>query len=121
MPNRLRGEIAACLDGRQWTLVLTLGALAELEAAFAADSLAGLTERFSSGRISARDLIRVIGAGLRGAGNAVTDDQVAAMTSAGGALGFAAIAADLLKVTFGAEEEPEEEDAERPFAGSPAV
>lgn len=118
MPNRLRGEIAACLDGRQWTLVLTLGALAELEAAFAADSLTGLAERFSSGRISARDLIRVIGAGLRGAGNEVTDEQVAGMTAAGGALGFAAIAADLLRVTFGTGDDPEEEeDAERPFAG----
>ncbi|MBD8893494.1 gene transfer agent family protein [Roseibium litorale] len=118
MPNRLRGEIAACLDGRQWTLVLTLGALAELEAAFALDSLTALAERFSSGRVSARDLIRVIGAGLRGAGNSVSDDQVAAMTTAGGALGFAAIATDLLQVTFGTDDEESAEDpgADCPFA-----
>ena len=116
MPNRLRGEIAACLDGRQWTLVLTLGALAELEAAFALDSLTALADRFSSGRVSAQDLIRVIGAGLRGAGNAVTDEQVAAMTAAGGALGFAAIATDLLRVTFGLEDEDSGEEPDHPFA-----
>ncbi|MBA5776366.1 gene transfer agent family protein [Stappia sp. F7233] len=107
MANRLRGEIDAMLDGRRWTLVLTLGALAELEAAYQAGNLAELTERFSTGRLSARDLIRIIGAGLRGAGNAVDDDHVAAMTAAGGAAGMAAIAADLLQVTFGGEAEPE--------------
>ncbi len=101
MPNRLRGEIGACLDGRQWTLVLTLGALADLEDAFSCEDLQSLVERFSSGRLGARDLIRVIGAGLRGAGNDVSDDQVAMMTAAGGAGGYAAIAADLLHVTFG--------------------
>jgi hypothetical protein len=107
MSNRLRGEISAGLDGRKWTLVLTLGALAELEAAYACQDLQALVERFSSGRLSAGDLIKVIGAGLRGAGNDVSDDQVARMTAAGGASGFAAIAADLLRVTFGdnAEEE----------------
>ncbi|MBN9013699.1 MAG: gene transfer agent family protein, partial [Rhizobiales bacterium] len=36
MPNRYRGEIDAELGGRRRTLVLTLGALAELEASFGA-------------------------------------------------------------------------------------
>ncbi|WP_417684644.1 gene transfer agent family protein [Roseibium sp.] len=108
MANRLRGEISACLDGRKWTLVLTLGALAELEAAFACSDLQSLVERFSSGRLAALDLIRVIGAGLRGAGNDVSDEQVARMTSVGGAGGFAAIAADLLQVTFGVGEDEED-------------
>jgi hypothetical protein len=39
MTNRQRGEIEALLDGRNWTLCLTLGALAELEAALAAGDL----------------------------------------------------------------------------------
>ena len=33
MANRYRGEVTAVLDGRQWTLCLTLGALAELDRA----------------------------------------------------------------------------------------
>ena len=50
MPNRYRGAIVAEFGGRRRTLVLTLGALAELEAAFGADDLAALAERFGSGR-----------------------------------------------------------------------
>jgi hypothetical protein len=100
MPNKHRGEIAAELGGRQRTLVLTLGALAELESALGADDLVALAERFGSGRLSARDLTRIIGAGLRGAGEAVSDDEVAAMTVEGGAAGFAKIAAELIAATF---------------------
>jgi hypothetical protein len=100
MANRHRGEIDAELGGRVRTLVLTLGALAELEAAFGATDLVALAERFSSGRPTARDLIRIIGAGLRGAGEAVSNDEVAAMTAPGGAPGFARIAAELIAATF---------------------
>ncbi|MEO6945233.1 MAG: gene transfer agent family protein [Nitrobacter sp.] len=100
MPNKYRGEIDAQLGGRQRTLVLTLGALAELESAFGADDLVALAERFGTGRLSARDLSRIIGAGLRGAGEAVTDDEVAAMTAEGGAAGFVKIAAELIAATF---------------------
>lgn len=102
--NRRRGEIAAELDGRPYRLCLTLGALAELEAAYAADDLGALVERFSGGRLSALDLVRVIGAGLRGAGSEVSDEDVRAMQAEGGAAGFAAIAADLLTATFGSNE-----------------
>jgi hypothetical protein len=42
-----------------------------------------LTERFGSGWLSARDLI--IAAGLRGAGEAVSDHEVAAMSVDGAA------------------------------------
>ncbi|MDQ0317831.1 gene transfer agent family protein [Amorphus orientalis] len=108
MANRHRGEIGAVLDGRRFTLCLTLGALAELEDAFQAGDLVGLAERFGSGRLRAEDAVRVIGAGLRGAGNPVSDEEVAAMTTAGGAAGFAAIVSDLLTATFGgAEPDPE--------------
>lgn len=103
--NAHRGEIAARLDGREYRLCLTLGALAELETAFAVDDLGRLAERFSSGRLSARDITRILGAGLRGAGNAVTDEEVGTMACEGGAAGMARIASDLLKATFGAGEE----------------
>ncbi len=103
MANARRGEIGAVIDGRDHILCLTLGALTELEEAFGATDLAGLSERFGSGRLSARDLIRIVGAGLRGAGEPVSDDDVAAMRTEGGAVGFAEIAARLLTVTFGGE------------------
>ena len=91
MPNKHRGEIEAELGGNRHTLVLTLGALAELESAFAAG-----------------DLVRIIAAGLRGAGESVSDDEVAAMTVDGGAAGYVRIAADLIAATF--------EDTSRPVA-----
>jgi len=102
--NRRRGEIAATLDGRERRLCLTLGALAELEAAFEAQDLTALVERFSSGRLSALDLIRIIAAGLRGAGETVSDDEVGSMHAEGGAAGYARIASELLAATFGAGE-----------------
>ena len=101
--NRRRGEIAAIIDGREQILCLTLGALAELEAAFAVDDLAALAERFASGRLRARDLIRVVGAGLRGGGASVSDDEVALMRFDGGMAGCAKAVGDLLAITFGAE------------------
>ena len=101
MPNRHRGEISAEIGGAARNLVLTLGALAELESAFAADDLIGLTERFGAGRLTSRDLIRIIGAGLRGAGEIIGDDEVAAMTVPGGAAGYVRIPSDLLAATFG--------------------
>ncbi|ABE39219.1 gene transfer agent (GTA) orfg10 [Rhodopseudomonas palustris BisB5] len=101
MANKHRGEIEAEIGGQRRTLVLTLGALAELESAFGADDLVALAQRFGSGHLSARDLARIIGAGLRGAGEAVGDDEVAAMTVAGGATGYATIAAELIVATFG--------------------
>jgi hypothetical protein len=107
MPNRHRGEIEAELGGACRRLVLTLGALAELESAFGADDLVDLAERFSGGRLRARDLVCLVGAGLRGAGESVTDQEVAAMTTPGGAAGFVRIAADLLAATFGTAEPPD--------------
>jgi hypothetical protein len=101
MPNRQRGEIEASLDGRMYTLCLTLGALAELEAALTAGDLLALAKRFEDGRLSSADAIRVIGAGLRGAGNDIDDAAVARMRVDGGAAGYVSIVAELLSATFG--------------------
>lgn len=101
MANIHRGEIEAEIGGGKRRLVLTLGALAELEAAFGAADLVALTERFGGGRLTARDLTRIIGAGLRGAGETVSDDDVAQMTVAGGAQAYVRIAAALIEATFG--------------------
>lgn len=101
MANKYRGEIEAELGGVKHTLVLTLGALAELEDAFAAADLVALTERFGTGRLTARDLTCIIGAGLRGAGEMVSDDEVARLSVDGGAQGYVRIAAALIAATFG--------------------
>jgi hypothetical protein len=100
MANKYRGEIEAELGGKRRTLVLTLGALAELESAFGAEDLMALAQRFGSGRLSAHDLVRIIAAGLRGAGELITDDEVAAMQVASGAMGYVRIAANLITATF---------------------
>jgi Phage tail tube protein, GTA-gp10 len=101
MVNKYRGEIAAQLDGAAYTLCLTLGALAELESAFGSDDMLSLATRFSGGRISARDCVRIIGAGLRGAGHEVADDTVSQMRGDDGAAGYVDIVARLLAATFG--------------------
>lgn len=98
--NRRRGEVEAVLDGERRILCLTLGALAELEGAFAASDLAALATRLAGGRLKAADLIRIIGAGLRGGGNLLSDDEVAGMSAEGGLAAFAAIVADLFAATF---------------------
>ncbi|KKB12500.1 transfer Agent [Devosia geojensis] len=101
MPNTKRGEISAVIGGEEKTLCLTLGALAELEARLEAGDLSGLAERFAGGRISARDLTAILGAGLRGAGNSISDDELARLTIEGGVAGAARIAVRLLDATFG--------------------
>ena len=101
MANFHRGEIAALIGGEELTLCLTLGALAELEARLGAGDLAGLGERFAGGRISARDLTAILGAGLRGGGQAIGDDDLARLAIEGGLRGAAEIVARLLRATFG--------------------
>jgi hypothetical protein len=103
MANRHRGEIEAELGGKTYTLVLTLGALAEIEHAYGGEDLLAIAERFETGRIKASDAIKVIGAGLRGAGETLSDDDVAKLSAPGGAAGYLRIVADLLKATFAGE------------------
>jgi hypothetical protein len=74
--NKARGETVLAIDGRSVRLCVTLGALAELEAAFDVVSLSELGERLS--QLTASDLITVISALVTGAGEAMTPAQVAA-------------------------------------------
>lgn len=103
MPNPYRGEISAELGGRSLVLCLTLGALAELESAFGADDLNALAARFETGRLSARDAIRILGAGIRGGGTAMRDEEVAALP--GSLTAHLDVVARLLAATFGTDEE----------------
>ena len=100
MANRRRGEIAATIAGRSYTLCLTLGALAELECAFAVEDLSALGRRFGSGRLSAEDLVKLLGTGLRGGGQPIGDDEI--RTWPGACLPeISAAVAGLLAATFG--------------------
>lgn len=101
MANARRGEIAAEFDGAPYRLCLTLGALAELETAFGADGLAALGQRFDKGNVSARDLARIIGAGLRGAGHPVSDAEALRLAHAEGLPGYLGVVGALLEATFG--------------------
>ena len=103
--NRRRGEIEAMIGGERRVLCLTLGGLAELETAFGAESLHDLAARFSTGRLKAADMIRIIGAGLRGGGNLLSDEDVAEMEIDGGLAGAARIVAELLLSAFGPQHE----------------
>ncbi|MDF1607277.1 gene transfer agent family protein [Hoeflea sp. YIM 152468] len=132
-PNRHRGEIAAIFDGETRLLCLTLGALAELESGFGVDNLADLAGRFAAGRLSASDIIRIVGAGLRGAGNRLSDEDVAQMSTEGGVSGFARIATELLWASFDGEpagataltasdrEEPVADDRQNPPGPQAAI
>ena len=101
MVNRHRGEVEAVLSGERYTLCLTLGALAELEDAFGADDMLALAQRFEAGRLSARDAVRIIAAGLRGGGQELDEQAVARMQAEGGAAGYVDIVVRLLAATFG--------------------
>lgn len=100
--NHHRGEVEGVIDGERRILCLTLGALAELETAFGAESLVDLATRFSSGRLKSADLTRILACGLRGGGNRLSDADVAEMAVEGGVAGAAKLVGDLLAVTFGA-------------------
>lgn len=114
MANRRRGEVEATIAGRRYTLCLTLGSLAELEAAFGVDDLGALAERFASGRLATNDLVRLVGAGLRGAGHRVGDDEVRAWPVADSLPDLARAVADLLDATFGGPSEGSAENPPRP-------
>ena len=75
--NPYRGEVSLVMNGRTHSLRLTLGSLAELEAALKADSLIELVQRFENATFSSRDIIALLIAGLRGGPQ--TAAQVAAL------------------------------------------
>ncbi len=113
MANTYRGEIDGEFDGQAYALCLTLGGLAEMEAAFQQTDLAGLAERFGKGRLSAGEIITVLHLGLKGAGHALTREQVANMHVKGGAAGAVHLVMQLLTQTFGLDE-PEQDKGEAP-------
>lgn len=92
--------MAVIIDGQRCIARLTLGALAELEEGLDAASLMGLVERFESNAFTSRDVIALLGAGLRGGGSEISDAALAAAHIEGGPMAAAKAAAELLARAF---------------------
>jgi len=100
MANPWTGEVALVIDGERRVMKLTLGALAELEAELKSDSLVALVERFESGGFSARDVLALLLAGLRGGGHGIGAGELARAEIEGGPVAAARAAAELLARAF---------------------
>lgn len=100
MVNPWSGEVAIWLDGERHVAKLTLGALAELEAALDAGSLLDLVERFESGQVRTHDVLALIVAGLRGGGWTGAAANLLTAEMRGGPVEAARAAAELLARAF---------------------
>ncbi|MCX7888567.1 MAG: gene transfer agent family protein [Rhodobacteraceae bacterium] len=107
MANPWAGEAEIVIGGVPHVARLTLGALAELEEALGEGGLVGLVERFESGRFSARDVLRLLAAGLRGGGWTGTEADLARAEIAGGVIEASRTAARLLALAFRMPEAPD--------------
>lgn len=81
--NGARGEVGLLIGSVERRLCLTLGALAEIETAFGCSELAELNLRMRA--LSARDLVIVVAALLRGGGEADLAGDIAEADLAPGA------------------------------------
>ena len=100
MANPWAGEVALVIDGQRRVMKLTLGALAELEAALGEDTLMALVERFERRAFSSRDVLALIVAGLRGGGWKGDADDLLSAEIAGGFVAAARAAGQLLVRAF---------------------
>ncbi|WP_422027677.1 gene transfer agent family protein [Roseovarius sp.] len=98
--NPWSGEVALVIGGERHVLKLTLGALAELEAALETGTLVELVDRFEGGAFSTRDVLALIVAGLRGGGWQGRAGDLVAAEIEGGPVGAARAAAELLARAF---------------------
>ncbi|MGY6549262.1 MAG: gene transfer agent family protein [Roseinatronobacter sp.] len=99
MINPHAGEVSLSIDGRVHVMRLTLGALAEMETALDGSAL-DLVQRFETGRFSARDVLALIVAGLRGGGWQGTAADLTRAEIEDGLPGAARKAAELLARAF---------------------
>lgn len=100
MANPHTGEVSVTIDGVPHVAKLTLGALAELEAALGEDSLVNLVARFERADCASRDVLALLVAGLRGGGWRGTQDDLLSADIAGGPVEAGRIAAELLARAF---------------------
>jgi hypothetical protein len=121
MPNRIRGEVELIAGGRAYRLLLTLGALAEIEDGLGISNLSASGTRLKN--VRAGDLAIVAAALLRGGGHDLTPADVLRLPCELGALVAAVsetFAAAGLEPTGESEPTNENISGERavPFAGT---
>lgn len=87
-------------NGAPHVMRLTLGALAELEADLEEHSLVALVERFENNAFSSRDLLALLGAGLKGGGSDLQREDLLTADIEGGPMAAARAAAELLARAF---------------------
>ena len=91
MTNKIRGEAALVAGGKQYRLLLTLGALAEIESGLGLADLSEVSARLK--QLRAADLAIVAAALLRGGGHEITPAEVLRLPCDLGALVKAVAAA----------------------------
>lgn len=108
LANPWAGEVALTVNGTARRMRLTLGALAELEAALGEGSLLSLIRRFENGSFRAADLLALLAAGLRGGGwSTCSVAELAGAELEGGPICAAQAAAELIAKAFQLPGEPE--------------
>lgn len=116
MVNRIRGEAALMAGGRSYRLLLTLGALAEIEHGLGLASLMEVSGRLAQTR--AADLAVVAAALLRGGGHEIAPHEVLALPCDLGALVRAVTEAFDACVFDSLDGSARGEGEARPFAGA---
>ena len=77
MANKFRGEVDFEVGDRKFTLCCTLHALAEIQTELGLDGLAGILGKVL--KISAPDMLVMLKALIRGGGQAISDEEFAAL------------------------------------------
>jgi hypothetical protein len=114
MPNKIRGEAALDAGGNEYRLLLTLGALAEIEDGLGLDDLGQVSVRLKT--LRAADLAIVAAALLRGGGHNICPADVLKLScDLGSVVRAVREAFEAAGLGGGA---PEEEGDNRPFPGS---
>jgi hypothetical protein len=113
--NRVRGEAALEAGGRHYRLLLTLGALAEIEDGLGLDDLSGVAARLKA--VRAADLAIVAAALLRGGGHDMCPAEVLRLPCDLGALTRAVT--DAFNAA-GLQAGEGQAQGEGPFPGAPA-
>ncbi len=74
MTNKVRGEVPFTIEGKEYTLCLTLGALAEIEGGLGVESIVKIGERLQQPSVT--DFAMILRALLRGGGHDIEDAEV---------------------------------------------
>ena len=116
MPNRIRGEAGLIAGGKNFRLLLTLGALAEIEDGLGLADLTGIAGRLKQARAS--DLAIVAAALLRGGGCDISPAEVLRLPCDLGAL-VEAVTAAFDRAGLSREARSEAGELCDPFPGTP--